>query len=170
MSKNDETHRSNLEGSINNKVRCSLAKDISKCQAACTTLPQVAQMSHGPSIHLKDNNDALASCNYHHEGQMSLSQAKYPPASRNDGTRHSRLKDDDASHPQNTADKTEGERERERVRDSTLNRSHNNETHHLKSKKRDVRQGDAHLAESQNVSALPVGRGRKGEKLAKRPE
>jgi hypothetical protein len=51
-----------------------------------------------------------------------------------------------------------------------LHMSGNDETRRLKSKKEDVRQGDARLAESQNVSASPVRQGREGEKLAKRPE
>jgi hypothetical protein len=51
-----------------------------------------------------------------------------------------------------------------------LRMSGNDETRRLKSKKEDVRQGDARLAESQNVSASPVRQGREGEKLAKRPE
>jgi hypothetical protein len=54
--------------------------------------------------------------------------------------------------------------------DGILRMSGNNETHRLKSKKKDVCQGDTHLAKSQNVSASPVRRGREGEKLAKQPE
>jgi hypothetical protein len=95
---------------------------------------------------------------------MSLSQAKYPPASRNDRTRRSRLKDDDASHHQNMVDKTEGERERERVRDSTLNSSHNDESHRSKSKWRDMHQGDTCLVKPREIPALPMGQGRRGER------
>ena len=99
---------------------------------------------------------------------LSLSLKQMPEGilcmSGNDETRRSRLKDDDASHHQNTADKTEGERERERVQDSTLNSSHNDESHCLKSKRRGMHQGDTCLVEPQNISALPMGQGRRGER------
>jgi hypothetical protein len=51
-----------------------------------------------------------------------------------------------------------------------LRMSGNDETCRLKLKKKDMRQGDARLAESQNVYASPVRQGREGEKLAKWPE